>query len=403
MEDEHLDADPPLVEELNPEHVGDAAPQADQELTDNPEEVARKSEPLPSWKKRGKSIGTAMAMLVAAALALVSGARYLASRESQSSLHTPQIPQLALDNASMRKYLNDLDEAAEEMEDEWESASLKVRRAFQRHFTPSLWDDQKPISEPLAIILEHVDKMQKCKVPPQSSEKARRDFALHLQFLRSICRIVTLRLEELNWFVHMNNKYGLPVPVPGHDMPYNYPALREPEPEESEDGLVAADFMHSVGLFGGDTEQKVGENLAEALVYMLDIWNRSYIYNMMARYYFEPFLQHFAEDAVHASGSTSAYQIPYTGRAFRAGTFSQAAAYIFRQSDSTPSYEEVRKLHRIAENWTPQGVLDAAKRQEKLNTSSFPKRLNTRREQMRRLLKQGIPRDDLLICALFLL
>ncbi|CDJ32415.1 uncharacterized protein EMH_0012380 [Eimeria mitis] len=114
------------------------------------------------------------------------------------------------------------------MKEAWESSKSPVQQAFQKHFTPSLEDAKEPPEDPLATISDHVAKMRECKIPSDSVVEARRDFALHLQLLRDICRTVTLRLEELKWLVYMNEEFDVPVPVPGHDEPYSYPDLEAP-------------------------------------------------------------------------------------------------------------------------------------------------------------------------------
>ncbi|CDJ49925.1 hypothetical protein, conserved [Eimeria brunetti] len=376
-------------------HTGeDEAAQSDTDSAEKSDAVVQEGGFFP-LRYRGKKALETKAIIAAVAVILISGAHYMISR-SRSRVKPPQ---LALDNVSMEEYLDNFNKAAEKMEEAWEASGLPVRQAFQKHFTPSLEDSQQLTEDPLVSIRDHVAKMRDCKVPPESSVEARGDFAKHLQLLVSICRTVTFRLEELNWLVRVSEKQRLPIPVPGYDEPYNYPPLESLE-KNSENGMLATQFLSYVGLVGGDPTQKVAGSLAHRLLSLLAIESKHKAYSSMSRFHFERFLQPFREDGAH---SVAKYKIPYTGKQFRIDALQQAAANIFRESDNTPAYANERKMHRIANNWTTEGALEAAKRQEKENVNCFEKRLNDRREQMRLLRKDGIVYDDPVSIALFLL
>ncbi|CDJ60012.1 hypothetical protein EMWEY_00059650, partial [Eimeria maxima] len=299
--------------------------------------------------------------------------------------------------------MDDFNEAADAMNKAWEASEPSVREAFQILFTPSLEDGQPLTEDPLAIINNHVAKMREFGVLSESSVKRRGDSARHLQLLRSICRTVTLRLEELKWFVYMNKEYDVPVPVPGHDEPYTYPPLEVLE-ERVDDGLQASHFLKSVGLSGGEGTQKVDEMLADKLIYLLSVENKHNDCNLVARYYFEHFLQPSGqEDTLKAIPSTAKHQIPYSGEAFRTGSFARAAAQIFGESEGSTHYARIRKMHRIADNWTPKGVLEATKQQEEENAYRLEREMRSKRDQLQGFLKDGIPFDDLVMSALCLL
>ncbi|CDJ59209.1 hypothetical protein EMWEY_00056200 [Eimeria maxima] len=353
-----------------------------------------------SRKSNGKNIGTATALLVTFLVLLMFRARHSLPSRLTSFLETPK---LLMEKINLHKYMDDFNEAADAMNKAWEASEPSVREAFQTLFTPSLEDGQPLTEDPLAIINNHVAKMREFGVLSESSVKQRRDSAQHLQLLRSICRTVTLRLEELKWFVYMNKEYDVPVPVPGHDEPYTYPPLEVLE-ERVDDGLQASHFLKSVGLSGGEGTQKVDEMLADKLIYLLSVENKHNDCNLVARYYFEHFLQPFGEDdAFKGIPPAGTHQIPYSGEAFRTGSFARAAAQIFGESEGSTHYARIRKMHRIADNWTPKGVLEATKQQEKENAYSFGSRLSRKRDQLQALLQEGISYDDLLIRALFLL
>ncbi|CDJ31781.1 LOW QUALITY PROTEIN: uncharacterized protein EMH_0069640 [Eimeria mitis] len=412
MGDQLRNAGPPLLEELNPHH-GDV--DAAQPGPDNARDEVAKGGGVFSSLKSGQKVAPAKPLLAAFLLLLVSGVLFRASsrwstqrlcshklncRESNSQEDwTP----LYLDDGSIQKYLDDFNKAAEEMKDAWQSSKPPVRRAFQIHFTPSLNDAQVPSEDPLATINDHVSRMRECKIPSDSSVEARKDFAQHLHLLRSLCRAVTLRLEELKWLAHVSQEFGLPISFPGYDQPSRHPGL-----EDASDsfgfGMRAVDFLGSLELVGGERTQAVDGTVAKELIYHLLVDNKHNLYNLVARCYFEPFLQPFGgNDAFHTYRSTASYQIPYTGKSFQTGALAHAAARIFRESDSTTNYANVRKLHRIADNWTPKRVLKAMRQQEKENAYNFQRQLNNKREQMRVLLREGMPNDDLVINALFLL
>ncbi|CDJ29967.1 uncharacterized protein EMH_0005200 [Eimeria mitis] len=379
-----------LRKALDSHEVASETTDRDLENEDNSYKVATDDEFFLALKSRRKKFGANKAMIVAFVVVLAAGARYIMSRRSRS-----YIEEASPDDMRMQEYWEDFNNAADKMKEAWGSSELAVRQAFQLHFTPSLKDGQELPEDPLASISAHVEKMRECK--------ERRDFAQHLQLLQSICRTVTTRLEELKWFVRVNEKKKIPVPVPGHDEPCRYPSLEALE-ESVEGGLTAANFLGYVGLVGGEPTKKVDGMLAHQLLSLLAIENKHNAYNSLVRYSFEHIFQPFRKgETSHAALSTAKYQIPYAKRAFRIGAFVRAAAHLFRECDSTLTYANERKMHRIADNWTRKGVLEASKRQEKQNANKFEKRLKTKREQMQALLKQGIPKDDLVIDALFLL
>ncbi|CDJ29968.1 LOW QUALITY PROTEIN: uncharacterized protein EMH_0005210 [Eimeria mitis] len=249
-----------LWKALDPhEATGEAtAPELDN--ADAGEEVAKKDGASSPWKSSGKQIGAAKVMILGFLVILVSGARFIMSKRSRPNVTAPHLP---VDDASMEHYLDDFNKAADEMKNAWESSVQPVRRAFQLHFTPSLEEGQELPQDPLAAISEHVAKMRDCEVPSASPVEARNDFAQHLQLLHSICRIVRLRLDELKWFVLVNERIKVPVPVPGYDTPYSYPALEVLE-GKVEGGLTATSFLKSVGLFGGEPTQQVDERITLA-------------------------------------------------------------------------------------------------------------------------------------------
>ncbi|CDJ30934.1 uncharacterized protein EMH_0062560 [Eimeria mitis] len=356
----------------------------------------------PSWRYRGNSSVKASQSLKASQLGLVDVSQSSLDEASQPSLH--ETSQLPLDDVSMQKYMNDLNEAAEEMQEAFSSES-SVLQNFQLHFSPSLEDGQSLPGYPLAFIRDHVAKMQECEIPSASSLQARLDFAQHLQLLRSICRTVALRFKELELFNTVDQDLGVANPflVSDHgedysdsEAPIDFRAMAKYDWE-------ASTFLKSFGLFGGG-RTRVNGTLADKLRWILEIEKKFNDANLNARYYFMEFLQPFEGDgAFNPAHAPAEHQIPYTGKTFRTGSLAQAAAQIFSESDTTTNYAYIRKLNRIADNWTNEDVAVSVKQQEKENVDSVQTRLKTKRELMRRLLSQGIPEDDLVMIALFLL
>ncbi|CDJ32413.1 uncharacterized protein EMH_0012350 [Eimeria mitis] len=363
---------------------------------------------LSKWY-RGTWARVTTAAIAAAAVIVVCGARYIMSGRFPSYLKISQLrvddaSRLPLDDASMQKYMRDFNEAAAEMEAALSSGSA-MRQAFELHFTPSLEDGQSLPGDPLEIIRDHVAKMRECDVPSASSPQARRDFAQHLQLLRSICRTVALRHNDLKLLDTLYQGLGVPypLPVPGRAEGYSDSDAPIDFEEVSEYDRAASAFLKSFGLFGGDT-RRANRELAQKLRLLLEIEKRYNDANLRARYYFMEFLQPFEGDsAINPAHARAEHQIPYTGKSFRTRAFAQAAAQIFRESDASTRYAFIRKLNRIADNWTNEEVVAAAKQQAKENVDSVHTRLKTKRELMRRLLSQGIPEDDLVMIALFLL
>lgn len=404
MEGQRGDSGSSLLEDLDLKLGGVDATQPGPGNADDVDELTKKGGVFLSLNSSGKQVGAVKPLLAAFLLLLMSGALLLVSsrwRSHRLGLRSERI-RLSLDDNCMHKHLDDLSLAAKGMNDTWESSALPVREAFIKHFTPSLEDDQEPPEDPLAIIRDHIAKMQECKIPSDSCPKARIDFAHHLQLLRSICRAVTLRLQELEWLAKLNREFDVPVPVPGYEKPYSHSDGKDNNSMGF--GMRAVDFLASLEMVGGERTQPVDGTLARGLIFLLSVENKHDVYNLVVRYYFQYFLRAFGDvDALHPTRPIAKYQIPYTGESFQTGALIKAAAHLFSESDNTSSYESVRKIHRIAENWTSTGVVRATENQRKGNADNFEKRLNMKREQMRALLKDGIPSDDLVIIALFLL
>ncbi|CDJ49921.1 hypothetical protein, conserved [Eimeria brunetti] len=393
------------VVDLNPQHaVGDAA-RPGPDNAENTEEIAKKGTLLPR-KSSSKPLGKAAPLIALSLLLLFSGTLYRVS--SSWSSHRLSSQKLTfdrewtwppIDNDSIQKYLDDLNTAAKKMKETWESSDFPVRQAFQEHFAPPPAGGQQLPEDPLRTIIDHVAKVQDCKVPPDSSVEARRFFVQHVQLLRSICRTVTLRLEELKLFVHLNQQFNVPIPVSVHE---------EPHEDDDDDsgysasfGMRADDFLGYLELVGGEHTQPVDGTVAKELVFLLIIEYKHNLCNLMARYYFERVLQPFVEDDTFAA--VAEYHVPYTGKPFQIGALAEAAAQIYPESSSTTNYASVRKVHQIADNWTNRRVMKAVEQQEEENADVFQRRLNTRKKLMRALINRGIAKDDLVITALFLL
>ncbi|CDJ32414.1 uncharacterized protein EMH_0012370 [Eimeria mitis] len=377
----------------------------------------------PSWRYRGKRARATTAAIAAVAVIVVCGVRYIMSGRFPSYVKASQLglvdaaqpsvddasepslddaSQLPLDDVSMQKYMDDFNEAAEEMEKAFPKES-SVREAFQLHFTPSLEDCENLSRDPLAVIKDHVAKMRECEVPSASSPQARRDFAQHLQLLRSICRAATLRVNELMWFSAKDEQFGVALPFSRDGKPSSHHSYID-RSEWGRKGWYAAHLLMRWGLSGGYSKREVEGAFAHRLRLLLDIEERCNDANLNARYYFMEFLQPFEGDgAFNPARAPAEHQIPYAGKPFRTAAFAQAAAQIFGESHGTTNYAFIRKLSRIADNWTKEQVVAAVKQQEKENADNAQERLKTKRELMRRLLSQGIQEDDLVMIALFLL
>ncbi|CDJ59210.1 hypothetical protein EMWEY_00056210 [Eimeria maxima] len=363
-----------------------------------------------SRKFVGKQVGGPKPLLAVFSLVLLSAVVLRVS--SKRKIHQLSASRLSfhnewasrsLDDHAIRRYLNNFDKAADVMNKAWKFSLPPVREAFQRHFMPSLSDGQAPTEDPLATINDHVAKMRGCEFPFDSSAQVRSDFLQHLQLLLSICEMVTLRIEELNWLFSMRRRL---------DARLSFPVNEEPDRNSTVEGvsyrtwpqMKAEDFLRAMGMDGGELTPPVDGNVAKQLLVQSLTENKYNVCNLEARYYFERFLQHSGEDdAVKSTSPTAKYHIPYDGKPFRTGALAQAAAQIFRESEGSTNYAMIRKLHWIGDNWTPKAVLEAGKQQEKENAYKLEQLLRIKREQMRVLLKKGIQYGDLEMNALFLL
>ncbi|CDJ60311.1 hypothetical protein, conserved [Eimeria maxima] len=395
---------------LSPEQgAGDAIHPSGKQNIENTNQTAPEEGVFVLRKFIGKQVGVTKPLLVVFSLLLLSAVLFrVSSRRSNMNLSSPGISShiewasLSLYDHIIQKYLDELNDAEDEMNMAWLSSGKSVREDFRKHFTPSLNDGQAPTEDPLATINDHVAKMRECEFPFDSSAKVRSDFLKHLQLLLSICRTVTLRLEELKWSASLKEGTAGPLGLPvyeGRD--------RIPDREETSSiskSAEADEFLDALGMVGSEPSQPIDAKVADKLSQLILVEEKRNICNLEARYYFERFLQHFGEDdAFTATPSTAKHQIPYNGKPFRTGALAQAAAQIFREYEGNTNYRRIRKIHQIADNWTRGPVLGAAKQQERANEHKFERRLHTKRDQMRMLLKKGIEYDDLEMIALFLL
>ena len=361
---------------------------------------------------------------------------------------------LSIDDGIISKYLEDLADENEKMNTAWASSEAPVKAAFQKYFAPPLENGQALTHDPLKTINDHVAKMLACQFPSDSTAIVRSDFLQHVRALHTICRIATLRLEELKLLYTYQRGLGVPGGFLFHEEPHSNSDLEYPvgsaslmksddsllgvgivdsEREQSEEGEVSGEkylkvprssdvregrdmnsdtdssmmpdeFLDSMQMLGNMQKRPVNRNLARTLTLLLVEDERLNISNMAARYYFERFLQPFGEsDPTNAVPSTAKHQIPYSGQPFRTGALAKAAAQIFRQSEGDTNYARVSKIYRIADNWSSEGVLQATEQQGRENAYRVKQQMRIKRERMRVLLKEGIQMDDLEMIALFLL
>ncbi|CDJ60360.1 hypothetical protein, conserved, partial [Eimeria maxima] len=283
---------------------------------------------------------------------------------------------LPLDADTIGRSMDDLDEVQGRMNEAWESSSPQVRQGFRRYFTPPHDDGETLTEDPLATINDHVERMQKCEFPFDSSAKVQIDFLQHVQLLLSICRMVRLRLEELKGSVSLENDVELPdcnsdlednfsmsssldgalnrLRTVGSErrqsvdgvtetnnlrVPRSFPLHEEHSSNSSHEDILgiyesieAGEFLDGVGMFGSERRQSVDIKSAEQLLDLLLEEDKHNVCNLEARYYFERFLHPSGEgDAFTATPSAAKHQIPYNGKPFRTGALAQAAAQIFRE------------------------------------------------------------------------
>ena len=366
---------------------------------DNTDETAREDGAFVLRKFVGKQVGATKPLLAVFSLLLLSGVLRLSSKSESPKLSSHRLSSQnewippSLDEDSIQSYLDDLYEAQLEMNAAWEESEPPLQQAFHKYFTPSVEDGQTLTHDPLEIINNHVDKMQECELPPESPVNVQSDFLQHLHLLVSICRMVTLRLKELEHSVSLEN--GLQEPDSSLDV----------EDTLSTSSSIPADsFLDAVGMLGSEWTESLDEEPADELVNVFLEESKHKVANLEARYYFERFLQPYgSEDAVKATPSTAKHQIPYSGQQFRTGALAQAAARIFRENEVNSDYARVRKVHRISESWTDEGLKEAITKQKQENAYKFRQRLRMRREQMHVLRKEGIQNGDLEMNVLFLL
>ncbi|CDJ58928.1 hypothetical protein EMWEY_00054370 [Eimeria maxima] len=160
----------------------------------------------------------------------------------------------------------------------WKASEHSVRKAFQRHFTPSLNDGQALTEDPLATVNDHVAQVRECASPSDSSAKVQSDFLQHVQLLLSICRMVTLRLEQLKWDKTLSNKNSAPCsssliheyPHSNSDREGAFGINEEPHSNSDHDGafgiyssVKADNILDTAWVVGSEQGQLVGEEVDE--------------------------------------------------------------------------------------------------------------------------------------------
>ncbi|CDJ60547.1 hypothetical protein EMWEY_00031750, partial [Eimeria maxima] len=264
------------------QEAGDEVDPASQQKTENTDRTVPKDGTLGLRKLSGKYVGGTMPLLAVISLILLSGVIFRLSTKRDSpklsppELRSPQLsspelsspqlnpPELSFPTSSsptsssptsssptsssptlssnnewaplpvsddtIRRYMDDLKDAEVTMNKAWGSLGPSLKEDFQKHFTPSSTDGQTLTENPLAVITEHVVNMQKCEFPSDSSAKVQNDFLQHLRLLVTICRMATLRLEELDRLLPWKSEIEAPVDFPDNeeaDSNFGLPSLKE--------------------------------------------------------------------------------------------------------------------------------------------------------------------------------
>ena len=432
------------------QEAGDEVDPASQQKTENTDGTVPEDGALGLRKLNGKYVGGTMPLLAVISLILLSGVIFRLSTKRDSpilsppELRSPQLsspelsspqlnpPELSSPTSSsptassptsssptlssnnewtplpvsddtIRRYMDDLKDAEVTMNKAWGSLGQSLKEDFQKHFMPSSKDGQTPTENPLAVITEHVVKMQKCEFPSDSSAKVQNDFLQHVRLLVTICRMATLRLDELDWLLPWKTETEAPVDFPDNEEADSNSGLGSNSENSS---LVGpGELLRMQGLFGIEWKQEgVHAKAASRLSHLFVLREKRNVSNLEAQYYFERFLQRpNGDDTFNVTRSTVEHEIPYTGKPFRTGALAQAAAQLFPCSEGTTYYPKIEKMHRIAENWTHKEVLRVMKQQKEESANNLKKRLQMKRQNMHEMLKKGIQNNDLEIIALFLL
>ncbi|CDJ59843.1 hypothetical protein EMWEY_00059180 [Eimeria maxima] len=245
---------------LSPEQgAGDAIHLSGEQNIENTNQTAPEEGVFVLRKFIGKQVGVTKPLLVVFSLLLLSAVLFRVSsrwnpiklRSSRLSSHI-EWASLYVYGHIMRIYMDDLNDAEEEMNKEWDASPKFVRKAFQRQFTPSLSDSQALTKDPLATINDHVDQMLECKFPLDSSAKVQSDFLQHVQLLLTTCRMVTLRLKELKSSVSLENE------LEGHDRDSGVGEFFGISPS-----MKADDFLANMGMVESERRQSVEGEIVE--------------------------------------------------------------------------------------------------------------------------------------------
>lgn len=311
-------------------------------------------------------------------------------------------PFLHLEDAYVKKYVEEFNRAVEEMEEAWESSGPLVRRTFARFFTPSLSDDEEN-PDPLKTLRDHVVEMRRCKPPLLGNS-----YYVHLNLLTSICSGVADRLKQVDEMQRQHEESGVPVVIPGHDKQFTFPSLDELG-GEVQSGMSAKQFLDILGVGASVSDEElerlpeVDKELAEKLVLLMTVESQRIKHNSDVLRGYIPFLGVFEGPLILASSDEVNYEIPYSGEIFETFTLGTVLERMYPEHPVMPRLLFEKEVRRVSRTWSAEVVLEAAKKQQKEYFDNWEEALGLRRKLMHEQMQKGMSRDNLLIYCIFLL
>ncbi|CDJ60552.1 hypothetical protein, conserved [Eimeria maxima] len=317
-------------------------------------------------------------------------------------------PFLHLDDSNLQKYKGELVEASKKMEERWQQASPVVQTTFTKFFIPSPSENEQLPVDPLQTVRSHISRMLECKVPFSLNTTGRKDYALQMRLLTSLCIAVVDRLDEVEEMLQQNERVGVPVPIEGLDERYAFPSLEELEGTYNPK-MPAVEFFTLMGVTPSLKPEELAELpevdrcLGDTLVNLLKLERQRIDHNRSALEAFAGSLGSF-EGPFHLSPAKKVdFVIPYTGTTFKTSILGDFFQLMYPDHFSTPRNEFHLKLHRIGRMWSSESVLEAAKKQQEDFFKAWSRSINLKRSVMQDLMGKNVHRDDLLMYCIFIL
>nr|AET50762.1 hypothetical protein [Eimeria tenella] len=315
-------------------------------------------------------------------------------------------PAVEVSSLRLGWYLSDVEKALRTFQSRWRLSSDFGKREFEDLYT--YWG---LLSEPggpdlLVLLRQQVEAVRNCPFPPDSSKKAQTDFALHLLLLRAVCSAANSRLKDLESLQALRAAAGLQQQQQEWESSFLESAAASAALSGAEKpGVTAADFLLSLGIpvTTGLPESTVNADLAKKLELLFAAPTRNTVNDYAVKSDFFSFFEAFNAFPFQNSVAFEAYKVPCSDSWFPTQELASAASQLSLEAANAELLQREEQAQQLAHHWSTPVVLAAAQQQQQQNRAASEARKKQRSKQIRTLLTQVGPRNELLLAAIALL